>query len=272
VIPLNVKCLIRTPPPVVDKDQSLSLVLDMMEKHGLGSIGVVDDGKPVGIVSLKNVLNRIWSERVRSVSLNNLYVSSAMESTPLASSSISILDACKLMVEKRISALPILEDDELLGMLFEEDIPRLLLDWDSKDYSFLLDELISVKPSDSLLHARMLMLRKDLQILPVTSENYKFIGVISDWNIIKVIRIVQEKVSYKYKDTRMRNLFVSDAFTPSPPTLTGNPSIAEISRTLLSSNLRGIVILDEERKVKMIIQLRDMPRILIRRGKTVGNC
>jgi len=252
---LDVSSLVRVPVPLVDKDQPISWALDLMDKNRLSALAVVDDDVLVGLLTVRDLLDRIWSERVRSVTLTNLYVSSAMKiNVPHVSVDSDLTYACRVMVENDLPAIPVMDGDSLLGLLVEEDLPRVLLNSNASAERLIQRNFVSVKVSDSLLHAKMLMLNNGFEFLPVFSGEGRFLGIISDWNVIRLLRVIQEKVSSKYRSSRIRGLMVSDALKPSVPTFMEVSSVARISKVFVESDVRGVVIMDRGGEVSGIVQ------------------
>jgi tRNA nucleotidyltransferase (CCA-adding enzyme) len=98
--------------------------LRAMVRHKIGSIVVVEKGKPVGIVTERDVSIKI----AKGQNLRNMVVKSTM-SKPLVTTlpSTEIWQAVELMVRKDILRLPIVENDRLVGMVTERDIMRWLV-------------------------------------------------------------------------------------------------------------------------------------------------
>ncbi|RLE51490.1 MAG: hypothetical protein DRJ20_02090, partial [Candidatus Methanomethylicota archaeon] len=94
----TVRDYMRVPPPQVDKDQPLSYVLDLMEDFSVSCIAVTDEKRLVGLITLRSVLERIWSERVRLMSFSSLYASSVMNiNLKTTTPDSNIFDVAKLI-------------------------------------------------------------------------------------------------------------------------------------------------------------------------------
>jgi len=99
--------------------EKVAKALGLMVRHKIGSVVVVDKGKPIGILTERDVSTRV----ARGRNLKTMPLKTAM-SKPLvsASPSMEIEDAVAEMVRKDIRRLPILEGDKLVGMVTERDI------------------------------------------------------------------------------------------------------------------------------------------------------
>lgn len=119
-------------------------------------------------------------------------------------STITVYDALKVMGEKNIGAILIIEDDVLKGVLSERDYARkiVLKDKSSKEtfvHEIMENEVVTVKPSDNLDYCMELMSTKRIRHLPV-SEKDKIIGIISISDVVKAI-IEMQKETIKHLDS-----------------------------------------------------------------------
>jgi CBS domain-containing protein len=111
-------------------------------------------------------------------------------------STITVYEALKVMGEKNIGAVLIIEDDVLKGVLSERDYARkiVLKDKSSKKThvnEIMEKEVFTVKPSDNLDYCMELMSTKRIRHLPVM-ENDQTIGIISMGDVVKAIIEVQK--------------------------------------------------------------------------------
>ena len=111
-------------------------------------------------------------------------------------STITVYEALKVMGEKNIGAVLIIEDNVLKGVLSERDYARkiVLKDKSSKKThvnEIMEKEVFTVKPSDNLDYCMELMSTKRIRHLPVI-ENDQTIGIISMGDVVKAIIEVQK--------------------------------------------------------------------------------
>jgi CBS domain-containing protein len=111
-------------------------------------------------------------------------------------STITVYEALKVMGEKNIGAILIIEDTVLKGVLSERDYARkiVLRDKSSKEtfvHEIMETDVVTVKPSDNLEYCMELMNSKRVRHLPV-SENDIIIGIISISDVVKAIIEIQK--------------------------------------------------------------------------------
>ncbi len=113
---------------VIEQEQNIFDVSKVMIDNNVGSVVIIDHNEnrnPVGIVTERDVV-RI----VSTFSLADLEVPvRKLMSSPLItlSHNASVLDAMKLMYERKIRRVIILEENNLAGIVTEHDIFQLLM-------------------------------------------------------------------------------------------------------------------------------------------------
>ncbi|MCW7072013.1 MAG: CBS domain-containing protein [Methanophagales archaeon] len=107
-----------------DEETPLTKVSTEMEVAGIGSVVITRHGKPVGIVTERDIaLNVIMKDRMPSeVKVKEVMSSPLVTIDPFA----SVEKACELLAEKRIRRLPVVEaeaeGDRLVGIISVRNI------------------------------------------------------------------------------------------------------------------------------------------------------
>jgi CBS domain-containing protein len=108
----------------VKSTEKASKALQMMVRHKIGSIVVVDKGKPVGILTERDVTTRMAKgQNVRGMIVRNIMSKPLVTIGPSA----QIWQAVEQMVRKDIRRLPVMEGDKLVGIITERDIFRWVI-------------------------------------------------------------------------------------------------------------------------------------------------
>jgi len=112
------------PVDVVERGLNVMYAASIMKERVRGSLVVVDNGKPVGIITERDIVRRLVAEG-KSASATKV---GEIMSTPLISvgPEATVAAAVRVMYENGIRRLPIVEDDRVIGMLTVTDLARVL--------------------------------------------------------------------------------------------------------------------------------------------------
>lgn len=100
-----------------------------------------------------------------------------------------VIDALKLMAEKNIGALLVLENDKLVGIVSERDYARKVIlhsksSHDTPVSEIMTAQVVCVQPGNTVEECMALMTDKHVRHLPVI-ENDKLMGVLSIGDLVK---------------------------------------------------------------------------------------
>ena len=124
--------VMRTRVVTVSSDDSARLAVLRMLEEGVGSVAVCDGGKLIGIFTERDVLGLAGE----GTDLDAVRVGDVMTREPLTVDvGVAVLDAARLMGERKIRHLPVVQGDHLLGMVGIRDVLGSLVErlWQSRD-------------------------------------------------------------------------------------------------------------------------------------------
>jgi CBS domain-containing protein len=106
----------------VRTDDSVHDAVVKMNKFDVGSVIVTSNNRPVGIITSKNILVRIVEPRLDA----GVVRAKDIMSSPLITidASAPIEEAAKLMAQRHIKKLAVVEGDKVVGVLSTSDIVR----------------------------------------------------------------------------------------------------------------------------------------------------
>jgi CBS domain-containing protein len=110
---------------------------------------------------------------------------------------INVYEAVKIMGEKNIGALMIIEDNKLIGIFSERDYARKIILVGKSSRTTLVKEImtrkvITITPDDSIEKCMELMSEKNFRHLPVVQNN-TVIGMISITDVVTAIISTQKE-------------------------------------------------------------------------------
>ena len=121
VMDLNVEDVMVDEVITIDADATVYKAVRLMNKHEIGCVVVILKGKPVGIITERDMLKRVLA---KSVDPEKIKVSDIM-SAPLiiGKPKMEIENAVKLMFKTKIKKLPVVHG-RLIGLVTLTDITR----------------------------------------------------------------------------------------------------------------------------------------------------
>ena len=120
--PSVVADIMSSPVVTIDRETNVKDAALLMTDKRIGSIIIMERGQAIGIVTERDMLERVVSPcRDPCATKMKEIMSSPLITIPKET---SILDAMRKMRENYISRLLVMDDDKLLGILSERDIIR----------------------------------------------------------------------------------------------------------------------------------------------------
>jgi CBS domain-containing protein len=114
----------------------------------------------------------------------------------------TVFEAIRLMANKNVGALPVVDNSRLIGVISERDYTRkvILKGLSSKDTpvrDIMTREVLTASPSDSIADCMRVMTEKRVRHLPVL-EGTKMIGIVSIGDVMKWVISAQAEAIERY--------------------------------------------------------------------------
>jgi len=234
----------------VNKSERLSYAIEIMEKNKISRLIVVDDkDNIVGILTEKDIMDRLGAARTRRLPPSRLSVSSVMsEDIYTITADTSILDAINLMVDKRIGTLPVVENSKLIGLVTKSNIISLFKDYLEPTAKEILDELVKkITPDYRLIAARQVMLEGDLEYLIVVLDD-KPLGVITEKDIARAYTRLRFNENIRHLGEILNRIYVRDILVPIKA-ITIDTTLGKTIRLLLNKKLKAVPVVDNSGKL-----------------------
>jgi CBS domain-containing protein len=106
----------------VKPNDTIKKAAELMNLHGISSLIVVDSEKPVGIITERDMLNRVLNKS--KITTKAIVAEIMSKPVVTASPNMRAGDAAKLMVQRNIKKLPIVENGRLVGLVSLTDLLR----------------------------------------------------------------------------------------------------------------------------------------------------
>ncbi len=246
----------------VNKNDDLRHVLDLMEKHNITKIPVVDDGKLVGIVTDNKIADKLGSIRSRGVLASHMHASTVMEKKfETVPPDREVKEILEKVGEPGPTMLPVVVDNHLIGVITKADLLPLVKS-EENIKKIMTAPVFTAKPEDRVIHVRRVMLDNDIARLPVV-ENGEVIGIISDKEIAFAFAALKRSVSLGHQQHRLKNLLVEDVMRSPAITAKDTITIKEAAEIMIENEVGCIPIVGGDGKLKGIVTRTDLLKHLL---------
>jgi len=117
----------------LDRNASLGSAKDIMDQRRLRHFPVVENGNVVGVVSQRDLFRASlasmlgYEERTKKAFLDNLSIKGIMSDPPITvTADTGVSEAARLMVEKKVGCLPVVDGKRLIGLVTDTDFLKVL--------------------------------------------------------------------------------------------------------------------------------------------------
>ncbi len=241
----------------VNKNDDLRYVLDLMEKHDITKIPVMDDHRLIGIVTDNKIADKLGSIRSKGVPAARMHASSVIDKNfdPVAPDD-EVESILKTVGEPGLTMLPVIEKDKLVGVITKANLLPLI-NSKKKIKEVMNEEIHSVSPEDRVVHARRILLDNDIARMPVVNEG-KVVGIVSDCEIAFAFAKIKKSFSLGQQHYRIRELLVKDVMKKNVVTLPEDATIKDAADLMIKQDIGCIPIIDNKDKVRGMVTRTDL--------------
>jgi len=240
----------------IDKDVSLNQVLNLMKKHEITKIPVVENKKLIGMITDNIISYKLGSIRKKGIPASRLHASSVIDKNiECISPDTDIKTVLKEVGKPGPTIICVVENDSLVGVITKADLLPLV---NSKKQirEIMKKNIQMVSPDDRVIHARRIMIDKDIARLPVVDKG-KLVGMISDNEIAFALANLKKSVSNGQQKHRLDELLVEDVMKIPAIWTEPNMTASDAAKIMLKKNL-GALPLVENGKLIGIVSRTDL--------------
>ncbi|MGQ9624763.1 MAG: CBS domain-containing protein [Candidatus Bathycorpusculaceae bacterium] len=122
--PSIVRSVMAKPVITVEKGSSVYEVAKLMSEKSIGSIVVLEKGKPVGIATERDILQRVVAKGLNS---SQVKIEEIMSRNLITiSGKTPIINAIRVMEKNKVRRLLVMEKGKLVGIVTQRDLLRAL--------------------------------------------------------------------------------------------------------------------------------------------------
>ena len=255
---MQIKNLMSEDLITVDKDQNLSDALKLLRKHNVSRLPVTNNKELVGIISERDIANKLGSSKYESMPASRLHISSVMVKDVITVPETMQLDeVARLMLENGIGSVPVMdEDDKMVGIVSKADFVTLAVGiaFDKITVKEIMTkELVVVSPTDRLVHARRQMMEAHVGRVPVVDEE-DLKGMVTSKDLMRAFIDFRKKVPEKYQKSQIKEVLVEDIMSSNPTVTTKDATISEVAKVMMDTGYNGLPVVEDDNVVGIITQ------------------
>lgn len=186
---MKIKDIMSSPVYVVSPDETVARARNLMLRHKIGRLVLIENNKPIGIVTKKDISRRLnqaepqWRRRpIDIIPIRNVMTESLITIFPDATPR----ELAELMVENNIGGLPVVNNkSEVIGIVTKWDMIRyfskLPLEMKVKDMN--IEPAITVHRHHTISHILYELEANSSDRAVVFEDNDKPVGIITSSNL-----------------------------------------------------------------------------------------
>ena len=121
----RVKNIMLTEVPTLKKEAKIEDAAKMLSKSDVGCVVIAEDNKPIGVITeLDFVRNVVSGKSILKESVSKVMTSPVTSMTP----SMKLDEALKIIDTKRFRRYPVVENNELIGLVTKKDVVNAISD------------------------------------------------------------------------------------------------------------------------------------------------
>ena len=255
---------IMTKPLVVNKADTISHAMELMDKHDTRRLLVMNGSDFMGVITMRSIARKLGTWKTSNLPASSLHVAAA--TTDLFTKVLldtGFEDAVALM-ERTGGILIAVDNTKIHGWVTPHEILKNAKG--VKGYAGeIMKEPIVVSPGERVAHSRRLLLDKDIGRLPIV-ENSDLVGIITERDVAKSLMNFRTLVPDNQQDERIRNLIVADIMTQNVKSVRTNTPISEVISLLINENIGGVPVLNLKDEIVGVISRRGIISRLAAKG------
>lgn len=277
----------QSPVIAVESDSNLEHVRNLMIKNDISRVVILEQGTPVGIVTRKDMARRLgegrapWRRRpIDKVACSRVMSRGLITLPPDA----EVGEAARIMIDRGISSIPVVDDDSLVGIVTTTDLLRAYVDNMEgmfKTSELMTREVITANANHTIAHIVELMVENGISRVVIT-EGSKPVGIVTATDLslleledpvrgIKAKRVLfvrkPEQASrprYRYVKT-LPFVTAGDVMSRELITANENEDSAIAARRMLDHRISSLPVVNDAFELRGIVTKRDILKAMVER-------
>ncbi|MGM0770783.1 MAG: CBS domain-containing protein [Halobacteriota archaeon] len=235
---------IMVQPASIDKADTISHALDVMEKKDTRRLLVTHDNSLVGVLTMRSLTKELGTRKKGAKPASSLHVATAVSDNYVKVLPDMDIDDAVVLMAKRGGIIIVSDKENVLGWVTPAELLNNVT-FDGYAAEVMNSNPITVHPADRVSHVRHQMLDENIGRFPVIEDD-KLVGIITENDIAKSMRAFRDVVEGSKQDSRIKNLIVEDIMKRGVKTVQTNTPISEVKKLILEENISGVPVLNLE--------------------------
>ena len=263
-------------PVSILKNSTISDVIKKLLETKLSRLIVVEDGKPVGIITEKDIGLFLFSETSQQ-GLDDIPISKIMKPILFVDEGLTPKESAKIMVEKGVSSLTIGSPENIQGIFTKTDLVEYFLErsFEKKVVDYMTHDYVYTHSAAPLFKVVRKMLENKVSRIIVKNQNEQPIGVISFRDLFRISLELGSEEDYSGFNVsdQIRKGFLSqegfgdislakEVMTKGIFSIKFNEKISSACKLILENNISGLVVLDGNESIAGIISKTDIVKAI----------
>ncbi len=281
---MNVADIMSSPVYIIEADEPVSHARNLMLRHKISTLLVLNEGKMVGIVTKSDIGSRLaqaeplWRRRpIDQIPIKLMMTELVITIYPEASMS----QAAALMLENGVHEIPVVKN-EIVGIVTRTDIVRHVANTaenlDTKVSRLMTEEVVSVHRHHTINHVLDEMDRNEIERVLVKNDLGKPVGIISRRNLalnhiydnegklstknIKMARKASPAGQKIYRYVKEVPLTAEDIMSSPVIMLDVNENAKEAAKKMIEEDVTALPVTDGEEIVGIISRTDIMKAVM----------
>jgi len=267
---------ISNKPITILKNSTISDVIKKLLESKLSRLIVVDSGKPVGIITEKDIGLFLFSETTKQ-GLDNIPISKIMKPILFVEDQLTPKESANMMIEKGVSSLTVGSEENIKGIFTKTDLVKYYLEnpLPKKVVDYMTHDYVFTHSAAPLFKVVRKMLENKVSRIIVKNQNEEPVGIISFRDLFRIsieLGSEEDDSGFAVSDQIRQGFLSEDGFgdislarevmSKGIISIRFNEEISSACKLILENNVSGLVVLDGNDSIAGIISKTDITRAI----------
>jgi len=255
-------------------------VMEIFKEKYISGVPVVKDGKVVGAVTRQDLLRKPGEDQIALLMTRNPFV---------ISPEATIAEAAKVIRSRGIRRLPVVDGENLVGIVTVADFIREIAKWEDKTpiSDYIRNKTLALWDEMPLSVAGRLMELARVKAVPVLNSAFEIVGLMSDQDLINAAVIEEgigrsdvssgsdgdewsldgmrdtKKLYYSVSRIKLPDKLVKDIMVQEVVTATRNFGVSACAKKMSEGRFDQLPVISARGKLIGMLIDRDLLRVLL---------